>query len=380
MSESVVLDPAPPPQEAWIDPADCHPPEPTPAAETGATAEGCPNCGSLEPWGKASWCPKCGFYPRLGISIGPALEVMGEAQSEPQTALDVWRRLPNWARVLVAGILAVFAISVAVRVANPRATMFRNTWAALQLVGGLALFFTLHAMAMVRATIRYVNFGFVDAMLHPIDAWRPTFRELPALAPRVWLAAWGLTGAVCAIVILGGVRYAVLVEDWGFRKPVNGAVRARVRISALEKAVAEGALAEDFEKAATERAEIEARIAAEAEARGIDLDVISADCVVIGFKLNADGSVSELLLASLVGEELHYVGSVSDGIPDDVRRDLAARLQTITRDKPFVECSAAGTWVKPIITCKTNFKSWTPDKQFYDVTFKELLGDIEEVK
>jgi hypothetical protein len=233
---------------------------------------------------------------------------------------------------------------------------------------------------MVRATIRYVNFGFVDAMLHPIDAWRPTFRELPALAPRVWLAAWGLTGAVCAIVILGGVRYAVLVEDWGFRKPVNGAVRARVRISALEKAVAEGALAEDFEKAATERAEIEARIAAEAEARGIDLDVISADCVVIGFKLNADGSVSELLLASLVGEELHYVGSVSDGIPDDVRRDLAARLQTITRDKPFVECSAAGTWVKPIITCKTNFKSWTPDKQFYDVTFKELLGDIEEVK
>ena len=33
---------------------------------------GCPKCGSLESWGRASWCPQCGFYPRLETSVGDA--------------------------------------------------------------------------------------------------------------------------------------------------------------------------------------------------------------------------------------------------------------------------------------------------------------------
>lgn len=353
--------------------------EPAPQGPHGTATGGCPNCGSLESWGHTSWCPKCGFYPRLGISLGPALDVVEDVHDAPDGALDVWRRMPGWGRVLVVGVFAIFAASVAVRLQTHSTSSLRNTWAAVQLGLGVALFCVVHGVAMVRATAKLDTFGFVDAVIHPVETWKPTISELPARAARVWTAAWGLTAALCAVVIIGGIRYSRLVEDWGVRHQANSEIRSKVSESALQKAIGKGLLSEDFEKAAEKRGEQEARAAAEAAKKGIDLELRSADCVVIGYKLDPhDGSVSELLLASLVEGELQYVGSVSDGIPLSVRRELAMRLKSVTRDRPFVNCPASGTWVKPVISCKTNFKSWTPDKMFDGATFTELLADLDQ--
>ena len=109
-----------------------------------------------------------------------------------------------------------------------------------------------------------------------------------------------------------------------------------------------------------------------------ELEMLSNDCVVVGYNVNpADGSVAELLLASVVDRELKYVGAVQKGIPDEVRTELASRLPGLKRQTPFVKCSNSAVWVKPIVACRTKFKAWTEDQKMTDVTFKELLADVK---
>src|SRR5204862_5619292 len=134
---------------------------------------------------------------------------------------------------------------------------------------------------------------FLDALLHPVEAWRPTVDGLPQTARRSWLAAWGFTAAICAMVIVGGIRYSALVDDWGFRKRIDAALSRHVASS--DKENPEGSMT----------------LAAENAKRG-DLDVLALDCVVVGYNLSVrDGVITNLLLASLVDGHLQYVGTVS---------------------------------------------------------------------
>src|SRR5579872_3193695 len=345
-----------------------------PAGDSG----GCPNCGSLEPWGRSSWCPQCGFYPRLGISIGPALEVR---EPGPKSPIEAWRQFPGWGRVLCAGVAAIIIASFAVRFATPEKSSIRSHWAVGQLALGALLFSAMHAVAFVKAAMSASHLGFIDSLLHPVMIWESTIQELPKTARRVWLAAWGLTAAVGAIAIVGGIRYAALLDDWGFMNRADSAMTSRVRMTSVEKLVGDGVLAGDLDSAVQERAEKEAKLAEEAARQGTDLDMRSTDCVVVGYNVNPrDGKLSELLLASLVDGELQDVGSVTKGIPDDVRETLSAKLPDLKRNTPFVHCSGTGVWVKPVVTCKASFKSWTDQKLMADAVFTELLAEVDGVK
>src|SRR4029077_3481305 len=96
--------------------------------------------------------------------------------------------------------------SLAARVATGGSEFGRSLCGLLELAVGLAIFGTMHAVAAFKAMVRNHRLGFVDSLLHPYEVWQPTLEDLPHTARRVWLGAWGLTAAICAIVVVGGIR------------------------------------------------------------------------------------------------------------------------------------------------------------------------------
>jgi hypothetical protein len=142
---------------------------------------GCPMCGNLEPWGNSSWCPQCGFYPRLGISLGPALKTASESTPAAKSTREIWQRAPVWVKVLCAGMLGIFVASVAARLALPEKGLARTLTALLQLATGLGVLATMHTAAFFKAAMTNHRFGFIDALLHPVETWKPTnFPRPPA--------------------------------------------------------------------------------------------------------------------------------------------------------------------------------------------------------
>lgn len=280
----------------------------------------------------------------------------------PRSPRQVWEQTPVWAKVLCAGILAIVVESILIRVATTDGSLVRSIWGVLQLVAGFGVFSMFHLIAALKASMSNKGISLLDALIHPGEAWRPTIDELPKSARRIWLAAWGLTAAVCAMGIVGGIRYSALLDDWGFRKRVNASLTHRVRNSSDEKAEGGTLIAENAK-------------------RENGIDVLALDCVIIGYNVNpGDGRISNLLLASLIEGELHYVGTVSKGIPEDVGKELAQRLAALNRKIPAVKCRAAGTWVKPVVACKANFKAWSDNKLMIDPEFQELMAEIDSAE
>jgi hypothetical protein len=217
--------------------------------------------------------------------------------------------------------------------------------------------------------------------MNPAGVWRPTIDELPRTARRIWMAAWGLTAAICAMFIVGGIRYSALLDDWGFKKRADSALTTHVRITSSQKAAGTGTLAASPHTGAPERAESAATVPAEIATRGTDVEMLAIDCVIVGYNISPrDGSIANLLLASLVYGDLQYVGKVSKGIPEDVGKELALRLSELKRQIPIVKCPGTAVWVKPVVACKANFKSWTDDKLMVDPEFQELMAEIDFVE
>jgi len=353
-----------------------------PSADPAKPAVGCPNCGDLESWGRASWCPHCGFYPRLGICVEPAMETRCVALPAPKSPLEMWARLPAWAKVLCCGVLAIFGLSILIRLGTAPKTFARSLCGVAQLAAGTGIFLTLHALAVLTATMKANRLGFIDAILHPFEVWRPTLQDLPRTGRRVCLATWGFTAAFCAITVIGGIRYSALVDDWGFKKRAAPNLMEEIRKSLVDKANEdEGAdtLEDAVKDLAGEEGESDSEkkdpeTAAEEES---ELDMLTSECVVIGYNTDrSNGNVSELLLGSVVDGELKYVGSVTEGIPEGVQQQLLQKLPPLERKTAFIKCPHDAVWVKPVIGCKAGFKSWTEDKLMQQPVFKELLAEI----
>src|SRR5262249_9057376 len=112
----------------------------------------------------------------------------------------------------------------------------------------------------------------------------------------------------------------------------------------------------------------------EAAAGDSELDMLTSECVVVGYNRDrATGQVSELLLGSIVEGELKYVGSVTEGIPESMQQQLSERLPTLERENAVIKCPHNAYWVKPVIGCTTRFKSWTEENLMQKPVLKELL-------
>jgi hypothetical protein len=346
------------------------------AANSTEAAAGCPKCGNLDSWGTASWCPKCGYYPRFGTTV--ALEGAAAATQDglpaPSSHLEALARLPKWAYVLAGGIVAIFVISVAVRVVIPDDSLVRSLWSITQLVVGGGTFIAMHVYAFLRAGMKTDRLNFFDMIVHPIEVWRPSFQELPATSRRIWAGAWGFMASACAILIIGGIRYSALTDDWGFKERPKQNLMKKIKDQLLANAKDAEEGADNLEDAINDFAGDD-----EAKNKGKhELEMLSADCVVVGFNIDKNtGEIRDLVLASVIDERLQYAGMVTGGIPPELQKQLRDKLPALAQEEPFLKCPVAATWVKPVVTCRTSFKSWSDNKRMQQPVLKELLADTD---
>lgn len=350
------------------------------AAKVTETAAGCPKCGNLESWGTASWCPQCGYYPRLGTCVSPdASNATQGGVAPPSSHLEALAQLPKWAYVLAAGIVAIFFLSVAVRVVTPDDSVSRCLWSLTQLLVGGGTFIAMHAYAFLRAGMKNDRLNFFDIVVHPIEVWRPSFQELPATARRIWAGSWGLMAAVCAIFIIGGIRYSVLTEDWGFRERPKQNLMKKIKDQMMANAKDAEEGADNLNDSIKDFAgDDDAKKKADQKKKNNELDILSADCVVIGYNVDQNtGEIRDLVLATVIDEKLQYAGLVTGNIPPEMQEQLRDKLQGLTQEQPFLKCPVSATWVKPVVTCRTSFKSWSENKRMQQPVVQELLADTD---
>jgi len=345
-------------------------PRPTAAPPQSETDEGpaCPQCGSHEPWGLASWCPRCGYYPALGTRIVSDEQLAQEEVEEPK---PLWELVPLWGYILAAGVVLIIGVSVLGRLSTPEGSWARTYWALGQCAIGVLLFFAGHAWSYLALVTKSDKFGMLDFLLKPCAIWSETCSQLPATQQRVWLGSWGAATAVLALAIVGGVRYSAIFDDWGVKKQAKmnlvQAITEQARNQEEEGADSLDGAIEDF----AGKANVEDLKPKPEEPKRIEVD-----CVVIGYRQSPnEASFSDLLLATVVNGRLKFVGTVSEGISPEARKELEQRLPTIPRKTPFVDCRYPGHWVKPQITCRVTAQGWSESKMLTRIEFDQLLAE-----
>lgn len=400
-----------------------------PASEP-SSSSGCPSCGSTEPWGFASWCPNCGYYPALKMTVGGGsgqAAPTGAAASNEANEITDWRDLfPRWSLIMGAGVVLIIVGSFIPRLAIDPESDGRFLWAMGQIGLGAALFFSAHLMSYLFAAAKTDSIGPFDAFLRPLAVWQPTFKLLPQTATRVRLAAWGLAAILAALTVVDGIPWASFFEGTAKKKPNtmkkvvamarNGAKNGNGSES-LEESMKEftGTAEEDKAKSADgsddgegegnkkdekdkdadkgekskddkkkgeekkedeKKGDQEAKIDDEQAPKGE-----SIECVIFGYMPDRSNGIGVLLLAAPVDGQLRFVCTITaESVPDQLRSELTAKLKKLPRDKPFVKTSLTAKWVQPVVICKIQHDGWTRDKKLKQAEFVELSPDARTGK
>ena len=319
---------------------------------------------------KIGWCARCGFYPMIGtyVEVDPWHEEDGQAvvakqPEEPFKLTDI----PVWAVGLATGVAVLIAMSVGVRLLTPADSSLRTGWALSQLATGVLTGFIGTLGCYLFAIMDDDSLGLLDMLLKPIRVWVPSLRDLPHSFRRVSAGLWGFTAAVLALVVIDGIPYHKLWE---------GERRAKVSLvhAITQHAAQAGADDEDLEGAIGNfagKAGIDNLKKKEIERKR------SAECLIIGYMPLGDRDFSSLILASIEAGQLRYIGTVSEGVPQEVRQQLNGMLRQIPLDEPFVKCSLPGLWVRPMLVCNVHFQSWTHGRTMNKPLFIEMLADVD---
>jgi hypothetical protein len=225
-----VLDPSAASDAPAAQPASVAPQTPVKAAPstTSATPQGdgskpevkaCPKCGSTEPWGISSWCPNCFYHPRMGSVVittpTPDPEVRHLAPGHSQQATSyaaMLQSIPLWAHPLWIGVVSIFILSVCMGLKLPKFGYERAVWTLVQASLGLTAAGTAHVLVFFKAIPNTDKYGPFDLLMKPLDFWRYAGHKLPSGAWRFWMFGWGVTAALSALVLIGGVNYSAIFE------------------------------------------------------------------------------------------------------------------------------------------------------------------------
>lgn len=367
---------------------------PAPPKDAKSEATTCPSCGSTEPWGFSSWCPSCGFYPKLQTRV----EAPPAPVEESEQVAGLTDVLPPWTWLMGAGMLGVIALSFWARLTIEANSSTRLLWAVLQMLVGAITFSVGHATAYFIAIAKTDKIGPFDAFMSPMAVWRPTFVQLPKGASRVCLAAWGATAVLAALLIVDGIPWASLFDGTAKKKAAPSLLHSVVKEARKEReseaasmeeamnqfvgdaeegnAAAAGAAgenaagektAEELEKAKAEKERAEKLAKSE-----------QVDCVIFGYTPEGKDDFGMLLLATIVKGRLTFVTSLTaESLPLETRRELITKLKTLHRNRPLVKTTLDAQWVQPTLMMRVRHWGWTRDKKLKNAEFSETLADVK---
>ncbi len=349
------------------------PAESLPQSPAGLEASLCEKCETPRV-GKQGWCRRCGWYPRLGtfVELDP-WDREDIPQPEPESKLDACKKLmPLWAWKLLAGSAIVLGLSFLVRQILPSHGGFRFWWTVSEMAIGFIVFCGAHLSCYLFAIMINDRLQILDILLKPLAIWITVMRELPETFWRVASGVWGVA-AILGGLLVGGLADKDLL-DWGgtparynLTKAIADRAQQLVADAETEKTLQESV--EDFAGKAAERKE--------KERHQLDKPKLPVDCLILGYKPMGDRDFYHLIIATDLGGKLQVVGTVSDGIPSELRAHLNKRMRELPQPNPFVPCKLEGKWIRPGLVCRIKAKRWSNDNRLIDPVFDEMLVDID---
>jgi ATP dependent DNA ligase-like protein len=318
-------------------------------------------------------CRSCGWYPSLGrfLEVDPNWESVNDssqpAAPAPQKShLRVWfDLLPKWSYVIIASVLTIIVESVIARFTTSGS--LRTTWSLLQMAAGFLAASGCHIFNFLVLAADDADVGVIDIILKPIKLWMRAFHYLPK---RLWvsnLAISGVTAIVASFLIIDGIPYERL-WDWGFEPPAKqellGAVMDRVKKveSAKEQSLEEAIGDFAGEAGADEGAPAKPRL--------------KADCVILGYQLDKEGRLNDLILGTNYLARLVYAGRVNPEMSEDERTRLLKLLKAIRTHEPLIPIESDTTkWVKPKYACRVTYDTKERGR-LQGIQWDRLLGQI----
>ncbi|MFN0197596.1 MAG: hypothetical protein ACKVT0_12705 [Planctomycetaceae bacterium] len=326
----------------------------------------CPRCSRDVDWDQSKWCLECGYCPRYDGAAEPSQKF--EKQSLPWET-EASFKLPPWGVVMALGVLALLGESAYVGYAHHEQVHLRAVWSIVQIVIGMLLLTAAQISAFLHASMfDGEKVGLFDFMMKPLGIWYSTIKVLPQRAWSMWLGAWGATAILAAVLLVGGIRYSAIFDDWGF---VPHAAPNLVHKIVEQAREAEGE-AESMEEAMNEFVGEGETVAEEKK------NWVTIDCLIVGYTPLADGDFASLLLATTVKNRLKYIGLIpAERIPEGVRKKLLVRMRQLEAFRPILKVSQAGIWVKPRLMCRVKEIDWTEAKpDLHAVEFDALLSEL----
>jgi ribosomal protein L40E len=367
--------------------------EPSLAPEVAFDAATVPICEKCGLPNAATACRRCGWYPVLGIhvEIDDAYEaamlppatpnvtgVATAAAAKPdwRNHLAVWRGLvPGWAWLLIGTTLGCLGAGVTARIATLDNPSLQTWCGVIGLVGGLIIALTAHIVAFVLCSFDDANFGVADIIVKPLKTWRQIARGLPEKIVLANSANFGVSLALTAALVVGGIPYERLL-DWGFTaRPKQSLVGAITSAAAEDKAKG----ADSLEGAVND-------FAGEADADGLGAAGASMEdakprekleCLVIGYHAGKSGGIQGLLLATDVAGKLTFVGQVQPELEASEAIDLLKKFEQNHSSRPLVKTSLTATWLRPRFTCRVTYSDWPNGQRPKELQWDQMLDEVQ---
>lgn len=353
--------------------------------EEQASGPTCEKCGQAS---DAAACPRCGWYPSLGIHVeideafeavmnAPAPAAESESTAAPakpglQQHLQVWRGLiPGWGWLMIGTTLSVVGTAVAVRVASLSSSGLQSYAGVTGLIGGASVLLIAHVIGFLLNSFNDADSSVSDLVIKPLKAWKVILAALPE---RLWLANTAnaaLTTALASALIVGGIPYERLL-DWGFKARPKASLVGMIADQAsknqggadnLEDAVEDlagtaGGLKDDKQK---KPKVVRQRL----------------ECLILGYRTDRDGQLSELLLAADQKGKLKSIGRVRPTLSGGEKIELVGRFKESTASRPFVKTSESAIWLRPRFTCRVTYNDWPDGKRPKGLKWEELLDEVK---
>ena len=337
----------------------------------------CRNCKSEEPWGESEWCPRCGFYPKLGMCI--PVEALKSQQHHEEVLEE--SEIPAWIWGVGGGVVAILAVSIAARMKLP-ADGPTTLWTIAQVSLGGALLLASHFQAYVLSGSKNDKLGLFDMLAAPAAVWRGAFESLPKSGWLVARGSWGAAAILCGFLVVGGLGWS----------EINAMIAEKARQQEKFKPLAAiSSLAQKGGRRAAGGGPENVEDAMNAFVNDLGVDDLQngglgpvieespglrKQCAIVGYTRNVDGDLKSVVLASMAaGRPDEFVAKVPvTELPASVSSRLASVLPEMRTSEPSVECPMNALWVEPTLICTMAFEEGAEDGNWSEVKFVEMLN------
>jgi hypothetical protein len=237
---------------------------------------------------------------------------------------------------------------------------------------GAIVFACCHVFNFLFAIADDADTGALDIILRPLKLWLKAIANMPQ---RLWvtaLAAASLTALAMSLLVIGGLPYERL-WDWGFKKPANKSLIGAV-MSQVDKV--EGKGADNLEDAVKDFADSQNLEPTEDKPLP-PKPRLHSDCVIVGYRLDAQGKLQLLVLGTAHRNKLVYACSISPQLSNEESAGLLQMLSDTRSHQSYLPVKMSATWVVPKYSCRVSYEKQEPTGRLSNPRWEEFLGAIQ---